>query len=456
MRNSPLPALARPRVIVLLAVVLLLGLVSAANGPGGSATRADTTRADTTLAASTTSTIRVVQANLRSPQSVAHFQADVKTVLAQKPDIITYNEVAHRNDAVLAPGSYDMFRTPGQYTGETAVAWNSKVWTAVATGTQMISNSSLKTKRQKVKLGMRYANWATLQSTDGRVVSVVSVHTPPKEYPVKRFLVPSIKRTAALVAKLGASGPVIIGGDFNMQYHGARYAKGVLASADMTPTFDVLGSSMATHDGGGTIDYVFLHSAAQFTVADQYTKELHSDHDLLGVDLALAGTTTNTGIVAGTLTNNPASNPRAVVSRIIRTLNSAPQGSAVHLATRSIQGSTLVRAILNADARGVKVQVLTGDRKPNAAERKLAKVLGTRVSARRWAVNRPHGYLRQKLPAAVLLASESAGTAAVTQRMNRPLVLASQQLTTRLVTTTTVSAYDPYFVKFFAAVGRSV
>ena len=49
------------------------------------------------------SDITVVTANLRSPQPATGFQQDAAEVLAQNPDLITYNEVGFRQDQFLAP-----------------------------------------------------------------------------------------------------------------------------------------------------------------------------------------------------------------------------------------------------------------------------------------------------------------------------------------------------------------
>ena len=80
------------------------------------------------------SDITVVTANLRSPQNDAPFQQDAAEVLAQDPDLITYNEVAFRDDSFLAPDGYELWRPTDRalrYQRHTPVAWRTDVWHAV-------------------------------------------------------------------------------------------------------------------------------------------------------------------------------------------------------------------------------------------------------------------------------------------------------------------------------------
>ena len=103
------------------------------------------------------------------------------TVLSNQPDFITYNEVPFRPDAILAPPGYALFRTPGQYTGETPVAWRTDSWTAINQGTTTVSYKKGQLPGQKVEWGIRYANWVTLQGIDGHVISVISAHLAPRQ-----------------------------------------------------------------------------------------------------------------------------------------------------------------------------------------------------------------------------------------------------------------------------------
>ena len=120
--------------------------------------------------------IRITEANLLSGQPAPDFQSDVATVLSNQPDFIAYNEVPYRLDSFLAPPGYALWRTPGQYTGETPVAWRTDKWTAINQGTTTVSYKEGKLPGQKVEWGIRYANWVTLQGVDGHVISVISAH----------------------------------------------------------------------------------------------------------------------------------------------------------------------------------------------------------------------------------------------------------------------------------------
>ncbi len=143
----------------------------------------------------TGSDVTVVQANMESPQSVLGFQADAVTVRAQAPDLITYNEVAFRQDVNLAPPpGYAMFRTPGQYTGATPVAWRTDRWSPLQMGTEILTDHRGIPKGKKTELGRRSANWVTLQSPEGRVVSLVSAHLAPLTKDMPDLRRPGVQR----------------------------------------------------------------------------------------------------------------------------------------------------------------------------------------------------------------------------------------------------------------------
>lgn len=437
--------------VVITALAAAASLVSSgqSDGPVGSLP------GDAAPAAADATVVRAIQGNMESPQSVAHFQADVKKLLAQRPDFITYNEVAYRKDAVLAPGAYNLYRKPGKYTGENPVAWNGAKWSALRTGTIMVSNSTKKTARQKVQLGMRYASWATLQNAAGQVVSVVSAHTAPEEDPVKGLLPGSVKRIGALVSSLSKSGPVIVGGDFNVPYNGARYKSAGFGAAGLVPTFDITGKRLPTGDHrGATIDYLFLHKASSFTVASQRTVEINSDHDLLVADLGINSGSSPTfvpGVVVNTRTD-----PGAAVRRVLAVLNKAPKGSSVHLVTRHLYGPSVKRAIESAHRRGVNIQLITGDARRTALEKRYARMLGSNVAKKNFAVNRPQAWKRAKLPAAGILASISGRTPAVRVALNRALLPKNQRHPMKAWVATSKKQYDSLFTRFFKGVGRKI
>ena len=94
---------------------------------------------------------------------------------------------------------------------------------------------------------------------------------------------------AVLVRELAARGPVLVGGDFNVGYHGPLWPGDGFEAAGLTPTYDVFGvPSGGTGDHGGhTIDYVF-HTAG-VTPTSQSTRELSSDHDAVLATFSLGG-----------------------------------------------------------------------------------------------------------------------------------------------------------------------
>ncbi|MEP9383877.1 endonuclease/exonuclease/phosphatase family protein [Nocardioides cheoyonin] len=410
---------------------------------------------------------RFVQANLKAGTPVRKFQADVRTVLGTNPDFVTYNEVPRRHDSVLAPGKYAIWRTPGQYKGATPVVWNSKRWKLLRKGTFMVSNKHGKTKKQRAQLGIRYANWVTLRNrTGGRVLSVVSAHIAPYEKPVKGLLRPSLRRLDKLADKLDDSGPVLIGGDFNVPYNGGLYPRGQLYDERFVPTYDVLQRREVTGDHhGATIDYLFLRGAAKFSVSSQSTRTLNSDHNALVVDLCNVptGGTADSSYRFGNGTvqsepNGPRSGQRVLLRVVQKAVNSAPKGAAIHLATHHLESRGIVTALRKAYARGVHVQLITGDSPRTGTEESLARLLGSNVNKKSWAVNRPNVWPshKEKLPPSVLLVSRTGKTPAF--RLDAPysMIPETADVVVRLQLRTSRTSYDRLFRPFFAVVGRKV
>ena len=185
-------------------------------------------------------------------------------MLSNQPDFITYNEVPWRHDIFLAPPGYALWRTPGEYTGATPVAWRTDKWTAINQGTTTVSYKEGKLPGQKVEWGIRYANWVTLQGVDGHVISVISAHLAPETEITMGLQEVGITNLGILANQLAASGPVLMAGDMNFHYNGAlQYPRELLTSYGFTPTYDVTGTHFPTGDHrGATIDYVFLKAPA--------------------------------------------------------------------------------------------------------------------------------------------------------------------------------------------------
>lgn len=400
--------------------------------------------------------VRLAQANLKAGLTGAQFAADMAAVVAERPDFITFNEVDGRREENLAPEPYDMFRTPGKYTGETPVAWDATRWSALATGTWEISNVAGRYEWQAREWGIRYANWATLTNAEGRIVSVISVHIAPDTTEFTRgILEPSLRRLGQLADILDDRGPVMIGGDLNVNYwERVKYPRPLMAELALTPTYDVLGTSLPTGDErGATIDYVLLRQASQFSTKQHYTRELESDHDLLVADAAVL--TAKVGHWApGIMVNDPARDPQRIAWNMALAIDGMPAGSTVHFTGRTIYASPVVAALKRAKARGVHLQLIFGDPTPTRAIRAFQRMLGTNVWRKSWAVNRPRPYTRHRLPAAHLLASESHGTPGLRLDVDRSIAPDSyRQLMTMYMYTDSMS-YDIAFRRFFAAAGR--
>ncbi|MFC6344858.1 endonuclease/exonuclease/phosphatase family protein, partial [Nocardioides hankookensis] len=291
------------------------------------------------------SSVRITQANLKSGEATPKFLSDLSKVFSNCPDFVTFNEVPYRADDLLAPTGYDLFRTPGQYTGASPVVWRTDRWTAINRGTTMISNKRGRERGQHVEWGIRYANWVTVRSNDGKqMVSMVATHIAPKNSITAKLMGPSIQRLGALVGGLSSMGPVFVGGDFNVHYRAKDYPRAGLTAAGLTPSYDVYGSYLPTGDHhGATIDYVFMRPAASFSVLEQATTELYSDHDALSVVLSMPATTsgqTPVSFAPGTSVNDPTSTSSASRRSVARTVRAAvhntTSGAAIRLSTAQL------------------------------------------------------------------------------------------------------------------------
>jgi endonuclease/exonuclease/phosphatase family metal-dependent hydrolase len=411
--------------------------------------------------------IRITQANLLSGQPSVDFQADVATVMASQPDFITYNEVPYRQDSVLAPPGYALFRTPGQYTGETPVAWRTDRWTPINEGTAMVSDKHGKLPGQKVEWGIRFANWVTLQGVDGHVVSVISAHLAPDSEITHGLQEVGITNLGVLANQLAAYGPVLMAGDMNFQYNGAiQYPRDLLTSYGFTPTYDVLGYHFPTGDHrGATIDYVFLKSADQFNVLGQWATELNSDHDAVTADLSFttAPGATPVSFYPGDFTNSPdgiRASRRSVLDMLVRAVDNAPAGASVHLTTAKLGDKPLYRALKSAIDRGVNVQLVTRRNHPNAMEQDLMAQLGDKLWKKYWAVGCDDACrtieARGNLPQTRLLVSQSGLTSALRIDADQPAVYSSSKLPTSAQVWTSKATYDGAFRRFFLLVGREI
>ncbi len=368
-RRTRRPTRSRGLAGVVLAGVLALGVVpttTVAQAAGGSA-RSNGSNSDVTM----------VHANIKSDLSVDRFQADVREVLAKHPDVITYNEVPLRQDAVLAPDGYDIHRSmDSRYTAATAVAWRSDRWSVVDSGTYKVSNYRKIPPGRHIRLGLRFANWVTLVSTDGRTLSVVAAHVAPLDRHMPDLLRPSVRRVGELVERLSASGPVLVGGDFNVHYTSGRYPEDLLDDAGMVPTYDTLGGYFPTGDHqGATIDYVFNRGEGALVAAQQSKFEMNSDHDgvVAGFDWTQDPPEATQRFVSDPEGNQEAR--RVVVSTIRRGLVGAEPGTQVDVVSSGFGPYRLYRPVRRAIARGVDVRLLTRSQTLTERERRVAELI---------------------------------------------------------------------------------
>ncbi len=369
-----------------------------------------------------------MQANLRSPQPWEGFQRDARTVYRQSPDIVTFNEVAFRYDEYLAPEGYSLWRTPGQYTGPTPVAWRTDAWSAVDQGTQRISNYHKRPPGRSTKIGLRYANWVTLRSTTGdRTLSVVAAHVPPPDRNMPDLRRATVQRVAALAEDLGRQGPVIVGGDFNLHYNSPDYPRDVLDGAGLKPTYDLLGSSFPTGDHFGlTIDYLFL-SGEQLRAVDQRPVELRSDHDAV---VARFAWTSDDASTSRAVANDPAgtkSARRAVVAEVLAAVDGATAGETVRVATQGVSLQAVQSSLVAAQRRGVRLQLTTRSRALTKHEQRLADLTAATPGWVRQCLDACADDWRGRHAGTVVLVTdvENVGRVAVTssRRLRRSMVL---------------------------------
>ena len=244
-------------------------------------------------------TVRVAHANIKVSLPLGTFNADLDQTLGMGPDLVSLNEVARRSDRDLERRGYQLYRAPNRGDDGSAVMWRTDRWTRVDAGrVERVARGPQKWDYD------RGATWVTMQSagveagegTDpgSDLVSMVSLHhmINPRKYgpdkPLRQLLYrEGLEKVQALVTRLSATGPVVVAGDFNSQYsdNDPWGPRTMLGAIGMKSTFDQLGKE-TTHDGGGTIDYLFYQSSVA-TPTRQWVRNLNSDHRLVIADLAI-------------------------------------------------------------------------------------------------------------------------------------------------------------------------
>ena len=379
--------------------------------------RPDVDQAAARAACAPTTTMRMVEANVKAGMSAADTKADIDKVYSKKPDFVAFNEIHGRTDAALVRPGYEVWRSPGRYIGANAVTWRTDRWEPQARGTIYVSNVPGKVAGQVAEWGIRYANWVTLRSRDGcHIQSVVAYHVAPINKITKHLGPPSVARLGELNRYLSNDGPVILAGDLNRHYKASNYPRAELKAAGMTPTYDLTGTYLPTgNHKKATIDYIFLSNPSQVTVTTQTAQGLRSDHNLVLADLKVNSRikipATPLREVRGHVVNVP--NSRIVrarlqtVRKLSQTARYSPKGETIRFSTTEFYDARQRKALVAAFKRGVHVQIVTGNRTLNAQEQKLAKVLGTNLKANSFIVSRPGRAAALKLPPTMMLSTYS-------------------------------------------------
>ncbi|MGH3353145.1 MAG: endonuclease/exonuclease/phosphatase family protein [Nocardioides sp.] len=407
---------------------------------------------------------RMIQANIKASMGTARFKKDVRKVVGRSPDFITYNEVNGRRTALLEPGRYRVWRKGGSpYKSATAVAWDNKSWAATSKGIHQISNKHGKPPGQRLHWGIRYANWVTLENrATGRNVSVVATHFAPKSKRYGDLIRPSARALNVLVKALARRGPVMVGGDLNVQYAGSRYPREIFAAKHLVPTYDVTQQALVTHGRKSTIDYVLARGIARFATGNQRAIGLESDHNAVSVDFSPLPVTSTAGsdrvrFGRGVVVTDPgmsAAEEQSVLRTVLKAINSTKRGQVVHLATRVVTNARVVRALKRAKSRGAQVQVVTAERTTTSQMRSLQRVLGKDVDKKSWAVTRPRGYDRAGLRASVLLVSRAGATPAFSFSSSTQMSASAGTGERSGYLSVSRATYDKLLTPFFAAAGR--
>ncbi len=402
--------------------------------PSGAATSAEEA---STSAAAGSSDITMITANIKSSLSVERFQSDVREVLENRPDFVAYNEVPLRVDTVLAPEGYDIYRSrKNRYTAATPVVWRSDRWTMVDSGTFRISNHRDVPRGRNIRLGLRFANWATLNSKDGRTVSVVAAHVAPLDRDMPDLLRPSVRRIGKLVGLLSPAGPVLVGGDFNVHYKSGRYPRDLVGDAAMVPTYDTMGNYFPTGDHqGATIDYVFNRGKNTLATVRHRSVEMHSDHDAI-----VAGLDWQVDSPAETerFSSDPGdeSEKRRVVEALGAAVAATAPGESIDVVTSSLALRSVARKLRVAMKRGVDVRYVTRSSQLTHREKGLVRVaeaVGGGSSVRQCREDCLRSWRRSDMARTFVMLRDSQGRALTRIDANRNLNAAMLLMRTTMV-----------------------
>lgn len=247
--------------------------------------------------------VRLAQANIKVSLSRSRYRSDLAKVMKHGPDFVSLNEAQSRTVSDISVRGYGTYRASEDEYGRRSqalspvVMWRTDRWVAVDKGTVQLTKPVTGVKNDN-----RYATWVVLASSDGSGrISVISTHTmtSPANSPQARQdeAQRGFAKLAGLAQGLQKYGPVLVAGDLNSPYprnggNGDPWGpKPLMTKAGMTSSFETLGAppqGWATHDGGGTIDWL-LGSSSTATPTRHATFRLESDHHGLVGDFNIRG-----------------------------------------------------------------------------------------------------------------------------------------------------------------------
>ncbi|MFE7226947.1 peptidoglycan DD-metalloendopeptidase family protein [Nocardioides sp. NPDC057577] len=247
--------------------------------------------------------VRLAQANIKVSMSRSRYRSDLAEVMKHGPDFVSLNEAQSRTVSDISVRGYGTYRASEDEYGRRSqalspvVMWRTDRWVAVDKGTVQLTKPVTGVKNDN-----RYATWVVLASSDGSGrISVISTHTmtsPAKSAQARKDEAQrGFAKLAGLAQGLQKYGPVLVAGDLNSPYprnggDGDPWGpKPLMAKAGMTSSFETLGApaqGWATHDGGGTIDWL-LGSSSTATPTRHATFKLDSDHHGLVADFDIRG-----------------------------------------------------------------------------------------------------------------------------------------------------------------------
>lgn len=247
--------------------------------------------------------VRLAQANIKVSMSRGRYRSDLAKIMKHGPDFVSLNEAQSRTVSDISVRGYGTYRASADEYGARSqalspvVMWRTDRWVAVDKGTVQLTKPVTGVKNDN-----RYATWVVLASSDGSGrISVISAHTmtSPAKSPQARKdeAQRGFAKLAGLAQGLQKYGPVLVAGDVNSPYprnggDGDPWGpKALMTKAGMASTFETLGAppqGWATHDGGGTIDWLF-GSSSTATPTRHATVRLESDHHGLVGDFNIRG-----------------------------------------------------------------------------------------------------------------------------------------------------------------------